>query len=267
MTLFQADTALRNPSPDEVIEFLGRDRPWSAYALGYLDPAAGVPTRVLGAEREGQIQALVVQAELPQLLSLYATGDPEAIASVIQELPVPPASGVFSIRAEAVDAFERHLRVSTAYRMRRMVIGRGELNNQPMPGMVRLGLKDLEPVKRLYGLWTDSHQLPGQLSNGVYYGVYEGRELIAIAGTHCVSPTFGVGAIGNVLTHINDRNRGLASATTTAVAEELFRLGCDEIVLNVRHGNEVAYRCYARLGFRDHCTFVEGVFHSRLGRK
>jgi ribosomal protein S18 acetylase RimI-like enzyme len=267
VTLFQADTALRNPSRDEAVEFLARDRPWSAYALGYLDPAASVPTRVLGAEREGRIQALVVQAQLPQLLSLYATGDAEAIASVIQELPVPPASGVFSIRAEALDALERHLRVSTAYRMRRMVIRRGELKSQPWPGIVRLGLEDIEPVKRLYGLWTDSHQLPGQLSNGVYYGFYEGRELIAVAGTHCVSPAFGVAAIGNVLTHMNHRNRGLASATTTAVAEELFRVGCDEIVLNVRQGNEVAYRAYARLGFRDHCTFVEGVFQSRLGRK
>jgi ribosomal protein S18 acetylase RimI-like enzyme len=267
MTLFQADTALRNPSRDEAIEFLARDRPWSAYALGYLDPVAAVPTRVLGAEREGRIEALVVQAQLPQLLSLHGTGDPEAIARIIQELPVPPASGVFSIRSEALDAFERHLRVSTAYRMRRMVIGRGELKSQPRPDMVRLGPTDLEPVKRLYGLWTDSHQLPGQLSNGVYYGVYEGRDLIAVAGTHCLSPAFGVAAIGNVLTHSNHRNRGLASATTTAVAEELFRLGCDEIVLNVRHGNEIAYRTYATLGFRDHCTFVEGVFHSRVGRR
>jgi ribosomal protein S18 acetylase RimI-like enzyme len=267
VTLFQADTALRHPSREEAIEFLMRDRPWSAYALGYLDPLADVPTQVLGAERDGRIQALVVQAQLPQLLSLYAAGDPEAIASVIQELPVPPASGVFSIRAEVLDAFERHLRVSTAYRMRRMLIGRGELKSQTRPEMVRLGLRDLEPVKRLYGLWTDSHQLPGQLSNGVYYGVYERGQLIAVAGTHCVSPAFGVAAIGNVLTHSNHRNRGLASATTTAVAEELFRLGCDEIVLNVRHGNEIAYRTYARLGFRDHCTFVEGVFHSRLGRR
>jgi ribosomal protein S18 acetylase RimI-like enzyme len=267
VTLFQADTALRNPARGEAIEFLSRDRPWSAYALGYLDAVAAVPTRVLGAERDGQIQALIVQAQLPQLLSLYATGDPEGIASVIQELPVPPASGVFSIRAEALDAFERHLKVSTAYRMRRMVIGRGELKSRPRTDTVRLGLSDLEPVKHLYGLWTDSHQLPGQLSDGVYYGIYERRELVAVAGTHCVSPEFGVGAIGNVLTHTNHRNRGLASATTTAVAEELFRLGCDEIVLNVRHGNEIAYRTYGSLGFRDHCTFIEGVFHSPPGRK
>jgi ribosomal protein S18 acetylase RimI-like enzyme len=267
VTLLQADTAVRNPGRDEATEFLLRDRPWSAYPLGYLDPAAGVPTSVLGAHRDGVLQAVIVQAQLPQLLSLYASGDPEGIASVIQALPAAPASGVFSLRSEALDAFQRHLKVSTAYRMRRMVIGRGELRSRTRTDIVRLGLGDLEAVKGLYGLWTDRHQLPGQLSQGVYHGVYQRGELIAIAGTHCVSPEFGVAAIGNVLTHADHRNRGLASATTTAVAEDLFRIGCEEIVLNVRQGNEVAYSTYARLGFRDHCAFVEGVFQSRGGRR
>jgi len=56
------------------------------------------------------------------------------------------------------------------------------------------------------------------------------------------------------------------SAATTAVAEELFRLGCEDLVLNVRDGNKIAYRTYIELGFVDHCTFIEGVFHSRPGR-
>ena len=267
MTLFTADAPVRSPGRNEAIEFLMRDRPWSAYALGYLDPAAGVPTKLLSIERDGEIQSLLIQAQLPQLLSLYASGDPDGIGLVIGGLPTAPASGVFSVRGEALYEFEHRLNVSTAYQMHRMLIRRGELRARPAAGLVRLGLDDLEPVKRLYGMWTDSHQLPGQLSGGIYYGVYKHRELIAVAGTHCVSREFGVGAIGNVLTHSNHRNRGLASATTTAVAEELFRLGCEEIVLNVRQGNEIAYRTYRSLGFRDHCTFIEGVFHSRMGRR
>ena len=133
--------------------------------------------------------------------------------------------------------------------------------------MSRLGIDDLDAVKRIYGMWTDSHQLPGQLTRGIYFGVYSGQDLVAVAGTHAVSPTFGVGAIGNVLTHISHRNRGLASTTTTAVAEELIRLGCDEIVLNVRQGNDAALATYRNLGFSEHCTFIEGVFHSRAGRR
>lgn len=267
MTLFTADAAVRNPGRDEAVEFLMRDRAWSAYALGYLDPQAGVPTSVLAAGSEGEPESILVQAQLPQLLSIFASGRPEGIASAIEALPASPASGVFSIRGEAVSAFERHLNVSTAHQMRRMVVRQGQLRPRRAGSPVRLGLDDIEPVRRLYGMWTDAHQLPGQLSTGVYFGVYAGGELVAVAGTHCVSREFGVGAIGNVLTHSDYRHRGLASATTTAVAEELFRLGCEDIVLNVRDGNEIAHLTYIGLGFVDHCTFIEGVFHSRPGRR
>jgi ribosomal protein S18 acetylase RimI-like enzyme len=267
MTLFTADKAVRNPGRDEAVEFLMRDRAWSAYALGYLDAAAGVPTTVLAAGAVGETESVVVQAQLPQLLSLFASGRPEAIGSTLESLPGSPASGVFSIRGDAVNTFERHLNVTTAHQMRRLVVRRGQLRPRRSGNAVSLGLDDLEPVKRLYGMWTDAHQLPGQLSTGVYFGVYAGGDLIAVAGTHCVSREFGVGAIGNVLTHIDYRNRGLASATTTAVAEELFDLGCEDVVLNVRDGNEIAYRTYRGLGFVDHCTFIEGVFHSRSGRR
>jgi ribosomal protein S18 acetylase RimI-like enzyme len=266
MTLFQADSLLVTPDREDVIEFLMRDRPWSAYALGYLDPASGVSTRLAATERSGRIQSVLLQATLPQLLSVYASGDPDGIGTMLERLPGMPASGVFSIRGEALYEFEHRLSVSTAYQMDRMLIRRGELRPRPMAGLVRLGLADLEPVKQLYGMWTDSHQLPSQLSGGIYYGVYKRDELVAIAGTHCVSREFGIGAIGNVLTHSSHRNRGLASATTTAVAEALFRVGCEEVVLNVRQGNEVAHHTYARLGFHDHCTFIEGVFHTRFRR-
>ncbi len=267
MTLFTTDAVVRNPGRDEAVEFLMRDRAWSAYALGYIDPAAGVPTNVLAAGSEGETESILVQAQLPQLLSIFASGRPGGIGSAIEALPASPTSGVFSIRGDAVSTFERHFNVSTAHQMRRMVVRHELLRPRRVGSPVRLGLDDLEPVKRLYGMWTDAHQLPGQLSTGVYFGVYAGSELVAVAGTHCVSKEFGVGAIGNVLTHSDYRNRGLASATTTAVAEELFSLGCEDIVLNVRDGNEIAYRTYLGLGFVDHCTFIEGVFHSRPGRR
>ena len=111
-------------------------------------------------------------------------------------------------------------------------------------------------------MWTDSQQLPGQLDRGVYYGVSEGGRLVAVAGTHCLAAHSGVGAVGNVLTHAAHRGRGYGATTTTAVTQELFRMGCEEVVLNVRQNNHGARRLYERLGFREHCTFVEGVFHT-----
>jgi ribosomal protein S18 acetylase RimI-like enzyme len=266
MTLFSTAVAVRTPGRDEAVEFLMRDRAWSAYALGYLDGASGVRTSPVASASPTGITSVVVQAQLPQLLSIVGIGDPEGIGRAVESLSSPPSTGVFSVRGEALSAFERRFNVSSAYQMRRMRLEPSQLEPRPGPKAVRLGLDDLEPVKRLYGMWTDAHQLPGQLSRGIYFGIYAGDDLVSVAGTHVVSTEFGVGAIGNVLTHVDYRGRGLASATTTAVASALAEAGCSEIVLNVRQGNDIAYRVYRGLGFQDHCSFIEGVFHS-VGRR
>jgi GNAT superfamily N-acetyltransferase len=262
MTLSEA-IRVGTPDRERALEFLLRDRTWSAYPIGYLDPASGIEVDLQAAVGEGGLEGLVVFAHLPNLLNIFATGTPAAVSQVLADMPRLPASGVFSAQAEVLDSMERHLQVTTAYRMRRMRLRRPELRPRQEGAPVRLSVDHLEQVRRLYGLWTDSHQLPGQLSTGVYYGVFDRLDLIAAAGTHALSPQHGVGAIGNVLTHAAYRGRGYASATTTAVALELFDRGCAEVVLNVRLGNDIASETYRKLGFSDHCTFIEGVFHRR----
>ena len=263
MTLTEPGRRVGTPNRDEATAFLLRDRAWAAYPLGYLDPIAGTATELHGAGGDQGLEAVLVLAHLPNLLNLFATGAPAAIAAILREMPQVPVSGVFSAQAEALDAMERHVQVTTAYRMRRMVVTQAELRPRRDRPAQRLGLEHLEQVRRLYGLWTDNHQLPGQLSGGIYYGCFEGPELVAAAGTHALSFEHGVGAIGNVLTHASHRGLGLASTTTTAVAEELFARGCDQVVLNVRQGNDIALDAYHKLGFLDHNTFIEGVFRKR----
>jgi GNAT superfamily N-acetyltransferase len=262
VTLTATGRTVGTPGHDAATEFLLIDRPWSAYPLGYLDPQSGleVDLRALAGER---VEALVAIAHLPNLLNLFASGNPANVQALLQDMPELPVSGVFSARAEVLDVVERHLQVTTAYRMRRMIARRGDLRPRVTAQAVRLTIDHLEQVRRLYGLWTDSHQLPGQLTGGIYYGVFSGTELVAAAGTHALSVRHGVAAIGNVLTHAAHRGRGLASTTTTAVADELYARGVEDVVLNVRQGNDIALHTYQKLGFRDYCTFIEGVFRRR----
>ena len=263
MTLSEARSQVGVPDREEAVRFLLQDRAWAAYPLGYLDPVAGTTMELHAVSGEGGLEALLAIAHLPSLLNVFATGNPEAITTVLSRVPALPTSGVFSARAEVLDAMERHMQVTTAYRMRRMVVRQPGLRRRIEEPVRRLTIADLDQVRRLYGLWTDNHQLPGQLSGGIYYGCFDGEELVAAAGTHALSFEHGVGAIGNVLTHASHRGRGLASTTTTAVAEELFARGCDQVVLNVRQGNDIALDAYHKLGFRDHNTFIEGVFRKR----
>jgi predicted GNAT family acetyltransferase len=89
-------------------------------------------------------------------------------------------------------------------------------------------------------------------------------QLVAVAGTHLVSPTYNVAAVGNVFTHPNYRGRGFGTATTSAVVDELLESGIRDIVLNVSRGNAIAVRLYERLGFERYCPFLEGpAFASR----
>src|SRR6202011_5827825 len=100
MTLSETTAAIGSPGPHEAARFLLQDRTWSAYPLGYLDPGSDVRTKIWTSEAEGQTSSLVMLAQLPQLVSIFATGDPNGISEVISALPAIPASGVFSVRAE-----------------------------------------------------------------------------------------------------------------------------------------------------------------------
>jgi predicted GNAT family acetyltransferase len=97
------------------------------------------------------------------------------------------------------------------------------------------------------------------LAEGVYFGVREGSELVAAAGTHLVVPGEGVAAIGNVYTRRDRRGRGLAGRLTGTVAVELVGRGLRTVALNVNQNNATALGVYERLGFVRYCAFVEGL--------
>jgi predicted GNAT family acetyltransferase len=98
----------------------------------------------------------------------------------------------------------------------------------------------------------------GSGSGGVYYGVEVSGQLVSVAGTHLVSPTFGVGAVGNIFTHPAHRRRGYGTACTSQVVQELLARDLD-VVLNVNRENTDAIGIYEKLGFRKHCPYLEFV--------
>jgi predicted GNAT family acetyltransferase len=97
------------------------------------------------------------------------------------------------------------------------------------------------------------------LEQGVFYGIGEGADLVAVAGTHLVSGPESVGAVGNVYTRRDRRGRGLAGRATSAVTAELIRRGLRTIALNVNQANAAAIEVYERLGYVKYCPFYEGL--------
>ena len=98
---------------------------------------------------------------------------------------------------------------------------------------------------------------PSMVTDGVFFGVYEGDALVAAAGTHLFAPEEHAVAIGNIYTRRDRRGRGLGGAVTRAVLDVVKDSGT--VGLNVKASNHAALRLYESLGFVRHCPFYEGL--------
>ena len=158
--------------------------------------------------------------------------------------------------------------IQTAYRvdpgptMVRMWVDQARF--RPYPATVqRLLPVEISDLNRLYQLGFASWLPPSTIGEGVYYGMRVNGQLVAAAGTHVISRGARLAVVGNVLTHLDFRGRGFATAVTGAVTAELLRT-CDQVVLNVRADNPPALSAYRRLGYGEHLRFEERLVH-RLG--
>jgi RimJ/RimL family protein N-acetyltransferase len=161
-----------------------------------------------------------------------------------------------------VPALESTYRVDAGPTMVRMWVDQARF--RPYPATVqRLLPAEIGDLNRLYQLGFASWLPPATLSEGVYYGMRVNGQLVAAAGTHVISRTARLAVVGNVMTHLDFRGRGFATAVTGAVTAELLR-SCEEVVLNVRADNPPAINAYRRLGYAEHLRFEERLVH-RLG--
>jgi ribosomal protein S18 acetylase RimI-like enzyme len=187
-------------------------------------------------------------------------GDAEGAAAVVRDV-VRPRVVYLACEESHLPAIERIYKVDPGPQMIRMHVDRQRFRPSYGPA-VRLVPADIVDLNRLYGLGFAGWLPAEAISTGVYYGVRVAGRLVAAAGTHVISPTAGMGAVGNVMTHANYRGRGFAKLTTSAVTQELLRMG-DDVVLNVRSDNPPAIAAYQALGYYDYCRFEERLAHRR----
>ena len=229
---------------------LCRDPAWSAYALCDLAPDLFPSTRWFTPGL-----TLVLHAYGTCILfAMDAPSLPEACTSVTWPFHAQVQDDVF-VQVERVAHIENDRRM---WRMRRGA------HVAPVhdPRVVGLGMADVPALEELYrdGLGTGEAPdffMPSTVADGAYFGIYEGRALVAAAGTHVLSRAERAAAIGNVYTRRDRRGRGLARAVTSAVSKALADV--DTVVLNVRHDNAAALRLYDTLGFERHCLFHEAI--------
>lgn len=241
--------------------FLEQDRLYSAYAICDLEEREFARTRWgLAWERDAPV-ALVLEYNGPTPQPLFVMGRPDGIEVVLRDL-IRPRLAYVAAPVGVFSAVETAYRIDPGPTMVRMWVDQARF--RPYPATVqRLLPVEIGDLNRLYQLGFASWLPPATIADGVYYGTRVNGRLVAAAGTHVISRSARLAVVGNVLTHVDFRGRGFATAVTGAVTAELLRT-CDQVVLNVRADNPPALSAYRRLGYVEHLRFEERLVH-RLG--
>jgi ribosomal protein S18 acetylase RimI-like enzyme len=240
----------------QILAYLETDRLYAAYAIGDLEPALFAHCEWFGAEQDGRLHALALHYSGLGFPVVFLMGNADGLR-VIFEGALHTEHAYFACRQE-------HLVVLRGFynwepdSIWRMVLRPERF--QPVAGScVPLTPDHAEQLAVLYACGEGNAFDPVQVPGGAFHGVFEDGQLVAAAGTHLVSPTYGVAAVGNVFTHPAYRRRGYGTAVTSAVVAELQHRGICDIVLNVSQANNRALHIYEQLGFERYCFFFDGM--------
>lgn len=256
------DVVTRTTTDRELLRsFLERDRLFASYAICDLEAREFIRTRWAVASVGDEVVSVALEYNGPTPQPLFVMGRPDGIGAILRDL-IRPRAAYIAMRPDILPTVEHHYRVDPGPPMVRMWVDRAHF--RPYPSTVsRLLPVDIADLNRLYQLGFASWLPSTALNDGLYYGIRVNGILVAAAGTHVVSPSARLAVIGNVLTHMDYRGRGFATAVTGAVTADLLRT-CDQVTLNVRSDNPPALSAYRRLGFAEHVRFEERLVH-RLG--
>lgn len=240
----------------QILDYLEADRLYAAYAIGDLEPVLFAHCQWFGAEWDGRLQALALHYSGLGFPVVFLMGDADGLRAIF-EAALHAEHVYFACRQEHL------MMMQDLYDWEPGPIWRMALRPerfQPAAGdCVPLTPDHAERLKALYAHGGENAFNPDQIPGGAFHGVFVDGQLVAAAGTHLVSLTYGVAAVGNIFTHPAYRRRGYGTAVTSAVVAELQSRAIRDIVLNVSQANDRALRIYERLGFERYCLFFDGM--------
>lgn len=230
---------------------LNTNRHWALYALADLDDGMFEQSEWWGC---GNSLALVFHGI--SIRPIFVMGDSVNVRELLSALPLE--SGYLNLPIDNVAAADGIFTYRQRHEMCRMILQEfvpriGETN--------RLSMNDCPEVEALFasGNGAGIAFAPAQLATGVFRGIRENGELIAVAGAHVVSVQEGVVGVGNVFVREDRRCRGLAQVVLSATVEAVRSKGIQTVGLNVACENATAIHAYEKLGFRTQFHYYEGT--------
>lgn len=245
--------------PEHIRALLEPQRTYAAYAVGQLEPRLFPQVRCWYAESDAG-EGLVLHSSGGLGEAMFATGDAEAVEAILR-LHRGPHQNFATCAPEHLPVLDRFFRMTQQTTMARMHVTAATFEaahtSDGHVRVLRLRLADARAVNRLYNTeGTPTFYSANHIAGGFYHGAFYDGRLVAVAGTHVVSPAEGVAVVGNVFTHPRYRGRGYATLVTGATTAALLR-ECRDVVLTVHPKNLPAVRAYWRLGYSEVCRLIE----------
>ena len=239
-------------------------RLYAAYALAQLEPAGFGLSSWWTCETPDGL-ALVSHSRGGLGDTTFTLGPADGVSAILGIHPGPMRTFA-TTRPAHVDVLRRTHTLATARTMCRLHVTREAFAPVATgPHVVPLRGIHVRTLNRLYSTEGASTAYQAHhIDAGCYFGVVSGERLVAVAGTHAISPRYGVAVVGNVFTHPGHRGRGYATLATSAVTAALLE-PCPDVVLSVDPSNLPALRAYRQLGYVDAGEIVEAAARRRAG--
>ena len=240
---------------DKVIieQFLRKDTFLNIYGIGDLDDFFYAKTQWFSFLSDNQIRAILLifnDIQFPVLLALNKQKldvDFETIRRFTKLIPNKFYAQLTADFKVLLNKFYESRSYGMHYKMG--LTNYSLINNIDTTDAHQLNHDDENEILNLYKIsyptnWFNSRML----ETHQYFGIKKDNKLISIAGVHVYSKEFRVAALGNITTHPDYRNRGLAKIVVSELCKSLLR-NTDHIGLNVHKENIGAIKLYENLGF------------------
>ena len=251
----------------QIEAFLRKNAELHIYSLGDLDDSFWPQTTWYGWPKDGELRDIVLIYSGTAVPTVVGIGEqPAAMSKRMREvIPLLPQRFYAHLGPGVEDVFrETHLVESHGPHYKMALRNISGLASVDCAGAVRVEPQDQDELVRLYdasypGNWFD----PRMLQTGRYFGLRVDRRLVSAAGVHVYSEQYRVAAVGNVVTHPAQRNKGYARLVTARLCQSLLEK-VRHIGLNVAADNEAAIACYRKLGFEIVAPYGEFMVERRL---
>jgi len=254
---------IADATDDEVSPVLAGDPIWNCFALADLEPPLREYSQFALASR-GTDRALCLILRHPVIGEVVAPfGDKEGIAVLLQELALPEYP-LLQVQETHLSLLQRHYQPETAESWRSMLRMAATASSPasrryelPYP-IQHLTAADVPALRAFYASHGEGRFSEPLFAHNLFFGVYQGADLIAAGGTHVLAQRARLAVLGGILTAPSARRQGYATALTGALVAHLYVQNFPLVVLNVFSDNHAAIRVYQRLGFRTRHHFLTG---------